>query len=188
MRASPQGHLDPARRRALLLAAEHRPRPGWRLLQWLILILLSLALAAQWTWYQRDHLAANASLRPWLEQGCERLQLPCRLPPWREPDAVRIHELLVRPAEAPGVRRVSASLINRAAFAQPFPELLLSFRDLDGGLVGQRRLLPTEYLYRPGRERMQPGVGYRLEVRVNDPGPAAISHEIKVLASPTRSP
>jgi len=53
------------------------------------------------------------------------------------------------------VLQVKATFINYAPFPQPFPELQLSFEDINAQTVAQRRFKPHEYLLHPA-EAEQP--------------------------------
>ena len=46
----------------------------------------------------------------------------------------------------PGAFAVDAVIVNKAPFVQPFPRLILSFRNLQNQLIYERIFLPAEYL------------------------------------------
>lgn len=90
-------------------------------------------------------LAANASTRPWLQRMCDALR--CTLPPWREPQALRMLQRDVRSdPKRPGLLRISASFRNDARWAQPWPRLRVTLADADGRAIAARDVSAREYL------------------------------------------
>ncbi|WP_240095978.1 DUF3426 domain-containing protein [Thermomonas flagellata] len=154
-----------------------RPRPArW---EWLTLGALALLLAAQLLLARWDALAADPRWRPLLERACAAL--PCRLPAWREPAAIRLlsRDVIALP-DRPGVLRVQASVRNDARWAQPWPTLRLALTDADGRVLGARRFAPAEYL---GSSRapglLAPGQSAELAFDVREPGPGVVGFDFR---------
>ena len=74
---------------------------------------------------------------------------------------------------------VSATIINNAAFTQPYPGLQLSFSDINGEKVATRNFLPKDYL--PSkfttRKGMESNIPIQLELELVDPGKSAVNFE-----------
>ncbi|HWQ95346.1 MAG TPA: DUF3426 domain-containing protein [Gammaproteobacteria bacterium] len=133
---------------------------------WSVAILVLVAvLAAQYIYYMRAELSQNAVLHPWLERYCEVVKAvaPCEVTPLRDLAKIEIQnrEIRVHPS-IQDVLLVRLSLMNRASFAQPYPDLQLTLSDLGGRHFAQRRFHPAEYLS-PGSDIAQ---GMRRNVSV----------------------
>lgn len=109
-------------------------------------LLLLVVLAAQYAYFHRTVLVAEyPQARPLVTRLCKRLG--CTLPVRRDLAAIHILNRDVR--EHPnfaGTLLVNATIVNDAAFAQPYPTLQLSLFDSNGTLLGLRRFKPSEYL------------------------------------------
>jgi predicted Zn finger-like uncharacterized protein len=132
---------------AMLLAGE-RPRPRARA-GWIALTaLMTLCLLAQLAWFRGAELQrAYPGLQEPLAAVCTFVG--CQLSGPRDPGAVRVMERDLR--EHPRYRDallVNATVVNQAAFAQPYPILELWLYDTDGAVVAGRRFEPREYLDR----------------------------------------
>lgn len=135
---------------------------------------LALLLGLQWLLAERAHLAADAGWRPLVERTC--VVLRCSLPPWREPSAFALLERDVRPhPEAEGALRITASFRNDAAWAQPWPQLVLTLSDIDGRPLGARAFAAAEYLGgEPPSQLIGSGQGAVIRMDVLEPGPGAV--------------
>lgn len=171
----------PDRPRAPTALPAGRPRQAGPLatLLWSTLALILMGtLAGQYVYDQREQLHRYPELQPWLQRFCTLLE--CELPAPR--DVTRI-ELLSRNVyshpNVEGALMITATLVNHAPYAQPYPLLGLSLSDLQGRVVAQRRFRPEEYLHRPlgAEELMQPGVPVSLSLEILDPGSEALAFE-----------
>ncbi|EDN65751.1 conserved hypothetical protein [Beggiatoa sp. PS] len=114
----------------------------------IMVILLSLALAAQTMWFfQRDKVLQHQEVRPWLERFCYHFL--CTLPPTRDLSRFKMqdHVAQLHP-EINDALQFEATFINNAYFRQPYPALQLIFEDLEGNPIAQRGFKPEEYLQR----------------------------------------
>lgn len=137
-----------AAERTRIAQAQHHG--GLNTLSWSVAILvLILALAAQYIYYMRAELSQNAVLHPWLERYCEvvRAVVPCELPPLRDVARIEMQgaEIVAHPT-LQGMLVVRLSLVNKAGFTQPYPDLQLTLADLGERQFAQRRFHPAEYL------------------------------------------
>mgnify|MGYP003467957957 FL=1 len=121
---------------------------GNKLEQWLValgLIILLLGITLQIMLAYRDALAKQQSLRPIISQLC--LLTNCQLADWRQPEAFLPlqHSVTADPTQS-GVLIVQLSFTNTAQWPQPWPQIELSFTDVQGQKIGLRRFRPAEYL------------------------------------------
>lgn len=145
--------------------------------RWLAVAALLVLLAGQSIHAERDHLAADARWRPWLERACA--SLGCALPAWHDPSAMRLMTRDVRPhPSVPDALLISASFRNDAPWAQHWPRLHLSLSDLNGQTIAQREFAPDQYLGMAARDlTIQPGQTASVALEVRDPGKQAVAFE-----------
>jgi predicted Zn finger-like uncharacterized protein len=141
------------------------------------IVLLLAGLALQYLYYHRLALAENASLRPLLSQLCEITG--CRLPPHRELGKIVLGNHLVQ--SHPSYENsllITATLVNRAGFNQPYPIVEVVMTDLGQRVVARRRFLPGEYLVGSSDTTdLSPGTEVPLMLEVVDPGKSAVGFE-----------
>ena len=148
-------------------AAQQRARR----IEWGVVAGLAALLLVQVVASDFDQLAGNAATRPWLQHTCSFLR--CTLPPWREPQALRLLQRDVRAnPERPGLLRISASFRNDARWAQPWPRLRVILSDADGRAIAARDFGANEYLgTRPTANGIASGQVAGVAVDVVDPSP-----------------
>lgn len=145
-------------------------------------ILLVLAILAQLVYATRAIWLDDARLRPWLDAACERLT--CRLPPRRDVAQIALVARDVRPHPSePGALVISATMLNRATFVQPYPTLEITLSNLDEQRIAMRRLAPQDYLNdaRALARGLPPGATATIDLEVFDPGKQAVAFEFKFL-------
>ena len=155
--------------------APRRSRAG----EWIALLVLALALAAQLFFSQRAQLAANAQWRPLVLAACG--VLGCSVPAWREPAAFGMlsRDVIAVPGR-PGVLRVQASFRNDAAWPQPWPALVLALSDASGRQLGVRRFVPGDYLGEAPKEALlAPGQATQLAFDIVEPGPGVVAFDFR---------
>lgn len=112
----------------------------------LVALLLILSLAGQVAHYYRAELAVTTpSLRPLLESACALLDCEIPLPRHVELISIESSDLQVDPAQG-GALTLSATLKNRAGYAQAWPSLEITLTDVQDTAVLRRVLQPAEYL------------------------------------------
>ncbi len=124
--------------------AAQRNRHTWA---WFAAVLLMLALlAAQAVYTFRAQIAAYfPDLKPHLQLYCEYLQCTVGLPQCAELLSIEASELQADP-NRPGLIVLTATLRNRAEFAQVYPLLELTFTDTQDHMVASRVFTAAEYL------------------------------------------
>jgi len=141
------------------------------------IVLLLAGLVLQYLYYHRVGLAENATLRPLLSQMCELTG--CRLPPRRELGKIVLGNHLVQShPRYENSLLITATLVNRADFSQPYPVVEVVMTDLGQRVVARRRFLPGEYLVgNSGTTGLSPGSEVPLMLEVVDPGKNAVGFE-----------
>ena len=125
--------------------AEQPYRPGRTLLWSLGVLLLTVLLVFQYTYFMRADLARYPEARPWLEFMCS--QLGCDLPLRKDVSQIRILHSDVTAAPQPkNALLAKALLVNEAPFPQPYPLLKLTLMDARGRETGSRWFHPRQYL------------------------------------------
>jgi len=86
---------------------------------------------------------------------------------------------IVSDPQEPGVLRVRASIVNNAAFAQPYPLLKLTLEDRFGTHLGARAFKPVEYLPGAGSAThlLDAGVAANVDLAIVDPGEEAVGFQ-----------
>jgi hypothetical protein len=152
-------------------AAPPAPRAGRK---WLALgtVLLTLALGAQVVHHFRQDIVRNPQAGSALRKVYGAMGLPLS-PDW-ELDAFELRQWGPNGDVAPGAAlTVRASLTNRAAHAQPYPLLRLTFEDRFGTAVAQRDFMPSEYLKSAPQAVRQLAAGESTEAELSVVAPGA---------------
>ncbi|WP_252176548.1 DUF3426 domain-containing protein [Endozoicomonas sp. 4G] len=162
---------------------EEPERSSLRMAGWISLILiLSITLAGQYIWFNKDQLSLDPRLRPALTLSCQYLK--CSLPGLVDVNAIKSLQLHIRshPKQSEGLV-VDSVIINDAAFPQPWPKLELTFTDINGQPVASRRFRPREYLggALAGSREMPSGQPVRLSIEIVDPGNGASNYRLRFL-------
>ena len=76
---------------------------------------------------------------------------------------------------------MEATLVNTAAMRQRLPTLSVRFLEAGGATVAEQQVLPGEYLPSPRHSRsMSPDSPVGISLRLNDPGPDAVSYAVSL--------
>ncbi len=118
-------------------------RPGWMIPLLAVLVVLAL-LQSVWI-FRSDLSIAIPALRGPLKQACE--SMGCSIPLPKESAQLGIEASELHPiAQGQNVFKLSATLRNRAPFAQEYPHLELALTDTNDNVVVRRVFQPSEYL------------------------------------------
>ncbi len=162
-------------------AGEEAPPDGpkpW--LTWGLIALAVIGLPAQVLWFQYESWVTDLTFRPVYQLMCD--VAGCELPPMRDLALIESRKSVSRrhPDQA-NVRVVDVLLVNNADFAQPFPQVQISFTSLSGQLVASRRFQPREYL-RGDMAKVQlmpPRTPVHVSLELDDPGNDAQSFRVQ---------
>jgi predicted Zn finger-like uncharacterized protein len=160
----------------------HPPAPtprGSRVLRYANALLLC-GLLAQAAYAGRAWWMNEPRLRPWLDAAC--LRLDCRLPARLDLTQIALVSRDVRPHPSQsGALIISATMLNRANFTQPYPIVEITLSDLDEQRIAMRRVAPQDYLVdaRALARGLAPNATATIDLEVQDPGRNAVAFEFK---------
>ncbi|HEB67409.1 MAG TPA: DUF3426 domain-containing protein [Gammaproteobacteria bacterium] len=148
-------------------------------LQILLILALTATLGIQLAIFRSTEIAnALPSLRPLLELVCQRVE--CRYNGPIDVDRIQLVSRDIRDHPArPDALLIKATLVNKAPFAQPFPDMEITLSDLTGAVVARRRFHPREYLgsYWHPFLLMRPDQPVQVTLEVLNPGQDAVNFE-----------
>ncbi|MGH8500926.1 MAG: DUF3426 domain-containing protein [Gammaproteobacteria bacterium] len=141
-------------------------------------VIVSLLLLAGYAYHERERLAASPLVTDWMARACR--YIGCEVPSRRAPDQIKIvdREVTSSPARRDTLR-VTATLVNKAPRAQPYPRMRVALTNLQGTVVAVNRFEPADYLppdIRPDA-LMTPDERIDIRVEVPDPGVNAVAFE-----------
>ncbi len=148
-----------------------------------VALILLVAIGVQYAWFKPARvLSAYPQARPLLETFCALTG--CRVPDRRDPSKIQMlaRDVRVHPGYE-GALLVSATLVNAASHAQPYPRLQFSVFNVNGQTIASRVFEPEEYLS-PDLDpdgNMSPGKPLQIAIELIAPEEAAISYEFRFL-------
>ncbi len=165
------------------LGARNRPSSLLSNVLWVGLIsLLVLVLIGQLIYFKRVEFSQSPSMRPFVEIICNNLRplTECSIPDARDIEGIELTERDVRShPQRENTLLITASIVNNAAFVQPFPKMIMRFTDINQQPIADRLFEPQEYLS-PEIDLssgMQPGIPVKVKLEIIDPGSNAVSFE-----------
>lgn len=151
---------------------------------WMVSILiLTLLIFVQYSYFMRNELARVPSFRPWLETLCGIAN--CKIPMLRDITRISLvsRDMRSHPTRAKALL-VRATLVNEAPFVQPFPELKLLLSDLNGTVISSGQFKPEEYINPDTADitaGMLPQTHYDFQLELVDADLNAVSFEFQFL-------
>lgn len=150
----------------------------------LLALLLIVVAAAQVGWFRFETAARSETWRPMYEKICS--VIGCQLPGIQNINLIRATNTVFNTHRSdPTGIIVDTLLTNTAAFPQPYPDIELEFRDLNGQIVAQRTFAPSDYLagdVLPG-DSMPTDIPVHIALEIVNPGPEAVSRQIFIRAN-----
>ncbi len=173
------GRKPAPRSRAEAIEPPVQPRP--RRWPWAVLVaVLTLATAVNLAWTFREALPRDGAIAGFLRG----LAVPGFEPEPVFRDPSRIH-LVTRDIHdhptRPGVLVLSATFVNLAPRAQPYPGVAVTLRDRDDRPIAARQFSPADYLLRAPREGelLAPDQQVPILLEFADPGQQATGFELE---------
>jgi predicted Zn finger-like uncharacterized protein len=151
----------------------------WRWLGAVFIVMMMIVLMAQIAWVQRDTYAKMDQWRGFYQTACN--VVGCSLPAQEDIGLVRTSNVLIRDHRAlDNVKLMDAVLTNRAAFRQPYPELILQYTDVNGALVADQSFTPDQYLRGEltGSRLMPVNTRIYVSLPIRDPGSRAVNYQL----------
>ncbi|MEN8170755.1 MAG: DUF3426 domain-containing protein [Pseudomonadota bacterium] len=157
-----------------------RQSSGTASIMWgLGIVLMCVVLLLQYLYYFRLQLVDNPQLRPLLTTICDVTN--CELPPRRDLEQIELAEH--RMQFHPNYKRsllITATLANRADFAQPYPLVEVLMTNIDQQVVARRHFTPEQYLpNHSGSSSFPADSEVPLMLEVLDPGNDAVGFEFR---------
>ena len=158
-------------------------RPSSRNGLWaLLMVVLLLALAGQYIYFNFASLSRVAALRPYVEEYCPLIG--CEPAPQSDVASIVGTNLVVRshPYEKNALV-IDVIIKNQAKFDQPYPDVQLNFEDINGEPVASRRFAPAEYISDKSipLDSMPSDTPIHLTLEIEDPGNNAVNYELLFL-------
>jgi len=150
---------------------------------WVFVILVLLTtLLGQFAYLKRQELASYPELKPHIEKMCMTLNefYPCEIPVPKDVSAIELLERnVVSHPNADNALLITSTIENKAAFDQPYPNLTLTFSDINQKIIAKRKFSPNEYLSKDVdiEEGMKKNVPIKLMLEIVDPGEEAVNFE-----------
>lgn len=148
-------------------------------------IVLMLVLILQAVYFSRHDLARNPAYKPMLTKACE--VIGCEINIVYDINLIEIIGRDVRShPTANNALIAGTTIINNAKFTQPYPLLTLTFSDITGTMIAQRRFTPREYLNSDTdiSAGMTPDLPVQVELELVDPGKNAVNFEFHAESDP----
>jgi len=143
-------------------------------------IAILLVVIVQWARFQGEPLLERASIRSGLVRA--GLVSPPPRTPFRDLDRIHLvrRELRSHPT-LPGRLRLTATVVNRAAQSQPYPDIDVALLDSTGAVVLRKRFVPSDYLApdAPGGGELAPHAYLPVVLDLEDPGVRAVGFELE---------
>lgn len=165
-----------------LESTEKKPEVNKDYLGWVTGSVTLLLLAAlQLFYFNFDQWARTPQWRPVYASLCS--VTGCDLPAVQDIRRIKARNLVVRSHPTVTSALVVDTLMqNDAAFPQPFPDLVLIFRDLNDNIVASRQFSPLEYLSgeMSGSQDMPSRTPIHVGIEILDPGQNAVSYAVQL--------
>jgi predicted Zn finger-like uncharacterized protein len=113
---------------------------------WLVgSVALLLVAFIQYGYHHRLEFSQDVEMRDSVVSLCD--VLGCELPPLRRLSQIAIKKRDVREQDGiPKTLLINLTIINRAVFVQPYPEIQITLFDEQSSIIGKRKFTPSEYL------------------------------------------
>jgi len=147
-------------------------------------VLLLVLLASQTLFFNFDAWSRTPQWRPVYQSLCG--VIGCQLPSIQNVSAMSTRNLVVRShPDLINALVVDVLLQNSLDYAQPFPDLALTFTDINDNTVASRVFSPDEYLSgeASGRNTIPARTPVHVALEIVDPGDSAISYAIKLVGN-----
>ncbi|WP_428239697.1 DUF3426 domain-containing protein [Gynuella sp.] len=142
-------------------------------------VVLVMAGVGQFAWMKFDTWAKTDQWRPYYAKACDIIG--CQLPHQTDIQKIKTGNIIVRKhPKNPNGLIVDAILVNQAPFQQRYPDIILSFTDLNGKLVADAAFTPEQYLSgeAAGAQMMPSDTPIHIALAISNPGEAATNYTI----------
>lgn len=160
---------------------DDEPKKRWIIgsLLFIFNLALLLLLIAQASWFHYEKLAKYPQVASIYEKICA--QLDCTLPELSDISKIENRNLVVRSHPTTFKALIIETIItNHASFEQAFPQISLSFSDINNQIIAQRLFTPSEYLNKEtlAWTGMPSDLPIQITLEIIDPGSEAVNYKI----------
>jgi hypothetical protein len=144
--------------------------------------MLAAVFIGQIMHYYRSELAQYAELRPLVSEYCRLFE--CDVEPQRRVGLIELTQTAISPhPRYDNILRIRASMVNRAAFGQPYPLMEVTLTDNAGKVIARRSFSHPQYLERsiPAQDMLPPHVVVKTLLDVTSPDTSAVGYEIQLV-------
>ena len=170
------------------IEGKKREKPGdgsgmfSKLLWVLVILVLLLVLIGQFAYLKRQDLAMYPEVKPVIEGLCSKLNAiyPCDITPAKDVKAIELlGRNVVSHPNAKNALLITSTIENKASFDQAYPNLILTFSDINQKIIAKRKFSPTEYLAKGVdiEAGMKKSVPVKIMLEIVDPGEEAVNFE-----------
>lgn len=134
------------------------------------ILFLVFTLMTEYTWFNRNKLAHNANIQPWISKFCDITG--CSLAPIHAPDQLEmVNRNIYTHPNIKNALMVTATMVNVAPYAQAYPDIEIGFSNVRGELVIQRIFSPEEYMKKDAENLrlLQPNHPVSFGLELKDP-------------------
>jgi predicted Zn finger-like uncharacterized protein len=161
------------------------PQQRTRAIFWITgIVLVTSLFLAQVMYFYSDDLSQNRMLRPLIVATCKPFK--CKISPLQDVSNIELADTQIQPhPKFKKALRISATLINRADFAQPYPLMEVTLTENSGHIIARKTFKPREYIRNLGKNnsKMPTNVSVRARLDVTSPGNRAQNYEIQLVAN-----
>ena len=151
-------------------------------------VIMVLVALTQVAWVQFDSWARTDQWRPYYAKACNIVG--CQLPVQVNIQKIKTGNIIVRKhPKNPNGLIVDAILVNQAPFQQRYPDIILSFTDINGKLVADAAFSPDQYLSgeAAGAQMMPSGTPIHIALAISSPGETATNYTISFRESQAKN-
>lgn len=145
-------------------------------------LLLIALLGTQYSINHRYTLYQHPSLQPLLQTLCGLAA--CDTPARKDTSRIElVNRNIYSHPNAQGALMITATVVNNAPYAQPYPLIGIRMSNVQGETIARRRFSPEQYLPNPeqAHNMMEPGTPVFISLEVQDPGSSALAFEFEFL-------
>ncbi|MBI3547202.1 MAG: zinc-ribbon domain-containing protein [Gammaproteobacteria bacterium] len=155
------------------------PRRHWAATSWSLGILsFMLLFIGQLFFFYHDELGRIPAWRPLMLQFCQLAR--CELLPLQDVGQIELLQTSIAPhPKYENALRIRTTLVNRAGFAQTYPNVEVSLTNNAGNVIARRSFLPAQYLETPTMALLTPNVVANSVIDVTNPDGKAVGYEIR---------
>ncbi len=150
---------------------------------WMFVILaLLVVLLGQFAYLKRQDLVMYPEAKPIIEKLCAKLNAfyPCDITAAKDVKAIELLERnVVSHPNAKNALLITSTIENKAEFDQAYPNLVLTFSDINQKIIAKRKFTPVEYLSKEVNidDGMKKSVPVKIMLEIVDPGEEAVNFE-----------